>query len=135
MIRGLHVICSYHSYEDAPCPIHSLDIIGVRSLSLRLASNNNHSDDFKKQLRSDIAKIVRSYEKSKNNVNIAVLKEKPIELRAKVSRSSVKATYEWILRDVEKAVNTPNVVGRDVQKYFNGAPVAREGEPFNHIEY
>ena len=68
MIRGLHVICSYHSYEDAPCPIHSLDIIGVRSLSLRLASNNNHSDDFKKQLRSDIAKIVRSYEKSKNNV-------------------------------------------------------------------
>lgn len=75
MIRGLHVICSYHSYEDAPCPIHSLDIIGVRSLSLRLASNNNHSDDFKKQLRSDIAKIVRSYEKSKNNVNIAVLKE------------------------------------------------------------
>ena len=63
MIRGLHVICSYHSYEDA------------RSLSLRLASNNNHSDDFKKQLRSDIAKIVRSYEKSKNNVNIAALKE------------------------------------------------------------
>ena len=75
MIRGLHVICSYHSYEDAPCPIHSLDYIGVRCLSLRLASNNNHSDDFKKQLRSDIAKIVRSYEKSKNNVNIAVLKE------------------------------------------------------------
>ena len=71
MIRGLHVICSYHSYEDAPCPIHSLDIIGVRSLSLRLASNNNHSDDFKKQLRSDIAKIVRS----KNKVNIAVLNE------------------------------------------------------------
>lgn len=35
-----------------------MDIIGVRSLSLRLASNNNHSDDFKKQLRSDIAKIV-----------------------------------------------------------------------------
>ena len=65
MIRGLHVICSYHSYEYASCPIHSLDIIGVRSLSLRLASNNNHSDDFKKQLRSDIAKIVRSYEKSK----------------------------------------------------------------------
>lgn len=75
MIRGLHVICSYHSYEDAPCPIHFLDIIGVRSLSLRLASNNNHSDDIKKQLRSDISKIVRSYEKSKNNVNIAMLKE------------------------------------------------------------
>ena len=65
MIRGLNVICSYYSYEDAPCPMHSLDIIGDRSLSLRLASNNNHSEDFKKQLRSDIAKIVRSYEKSK----------------------------------------------------------------------
>lgn len=50
-------------------------IIGDRSLSLRLASNNNHSDDFKKQLRSDIANIVRSYEKAKTNVNIAVLKE------------------------------------------------------------
>lgn len=75
MIRGLHVICSYYSYEDAPCPMYSLDIIGDRSLSLRLASNNNHSDDLKKQLRSDIAKIVRSYEKSKNNVNIAALKE------------------------------------------------------------
>lgn len=75
MIRELHIICSYYSYKDAHYPIHSLDIIGDRSLSLRLASNNNHSDDFKKQLRSDIAKIVRSYEKSKNNVNIAVLKE------------------------------------------------------------
>ena len=42
-----------------------LGIIGDRSLSLRLASNNNHSDDFKKQLRSDIANIVRSYEKAK----------------------------------------------------------------------
>ena len=54
---------------------------------------------------------------------LVIVEEKPIELRAKVSRSSVKATYEWILRDVEKAVNTPNVVGRDVQKYFNGAAV------------
>ena len=27
------------------------------------------------------------------------------------------------MRDVEKAVKTPNVVGRDVQKYFNGAAV------------
>ena len=54
---------------------------------------------------------------------LVIVEEKPIELRAKVSRSSVKATYEWILRDVEKAVKTPNVVGRDVQKYFNGAAV------------
>lgn len=75
-MRGLHVICSYYSYEDAPYNVpYKVDIIGDRSLSLRLASNNNHSDDFKKQLRSDIAKIVRSYEKIKNNVNIAVLKE------------------------------------------------------------
>ena len=33
---------------------------------------------------------------------LVIVEEKPIELRAKVSRSSVKATYEWILRDVEK---------------------------------
>lgn len=46
---------------------------------------------------------------------LVIVEEKPIELRAKVSRSSVKATYEWILRDVEKAVKTPNVVGRDVR--------------------
>ena len=93
MIRGLHVICSYHSYEDAPCPIHSLDIIGVRSLSLRLASNNNHSDDFKKQLRSDIAKIVRSYEKSKNNVNIERIYcgQKPYVIT--VMKSLIKSTH------------------------------------------
>ena len=50
---------------------------------------------------------------------LVIVEEKPIELRAEVSRSSVKATYEWILRDVEKAVKTPNVVGRDVQKYLD----------------
>lgn len=54
---------------------------------------------------------------------LVVVEEKPKELRAEVSRTSVKATYEWILRDVEKAVNTPNVVGSDVQKYFNEAAV------------
>lgn len=48
-----------------PLPNTLSGIIGDRSLSLRLASNNNHSDDFKKQLRSDIANIVRSYEKAK----------------------------------------------------------------------
>lgn len=54
---------------------------------------------------------------------VIIVEKDPIEAKTVVSRASVKATYEWILRDIEQANRYPNQVDNDVQYYFNPAAV------------
>lgn len=50
----------YYEYEDSPCKIAAFDFLG--SGSIRFESGNEDDDDEKKQLRNDIAGIVRAAE-------------------------------------------------------------------------
>ena len=57
------------------------------------------------------------------NGGLIIVEDQPIEAQTQVSRSSVNATYEWILRDIAKATSTPNVISSSAQFYFNPAAI------------
>ena len=57
----------YYSYEDAPCPIQAFDFLGD-GIGIRFCPPNTGGDEKIKNLRSDIAQIVRRYEEKSKTV-------------------------------------------------------------------
>ena len=57
----------YYSYEDAECPIQAFDFLG-NGMSIRFRPPNTGCNEKIKNLRSDIAKIVRRYEEKSKTI-------------------------------------------------------------------
>lgn len=54
---------------------------------------------------------------------LVIVEDHPAEPGDRLSRSSVAATYQWILRDITKAHSLPNVISGTPQFYYNPAAV------------
>lgn len=57
----------YYSYEDAPCPIQAFDFL-EDGISIRFQPPNTGGNEKIKNLRSDIAQIVRRYEEKSKTI-------------------------------------------------------------------
>lgn len=57
----------YYSFEGSPCPIQALDFLGDET-SIRFQPDNKNDYEALKELRRDIAQIVRNYEEKSKTI-------------------------------------------------------------------
>ncbi len=90
----------YYSFEDLPCPIQAFDCLSDGS-SIRFQHQNKSDTDDKKNLRQDIAQIVRKYENKSKFVCEYCGNEGTVRMELPWKRTLCDQCYGEYLKKIE----------------------------------